>query len=386
VMNILEKIGGNIQCVSSREHIIYQSSVFKHDIPETLSLLADTVQTPLITADEIEEGKFTIEYEMQETFSKPEWQVSEYAHRTAFEGNSYGLPTICPREKFDGVTGDLVRRYREIFYRPENYVVAGVGIEHEQMCEMVKRYFDCTTLAPSISLAQEEQVASRKSVVKYTGGESDYDLDQNSTDNLTRIFLGFNAPEFGNDDLYAASVLQVMLGGGDSFSAGGPGKGMYSRLYMQVLNRYHWVESIKAVIYPYKDAGLFGLQATVPPNCISNMMTVMGTEIRKLMDKPVPREELERAKNQLRSTLFMNLESKLVHLEDLGRQVQMRGYRMTPREMSEKVEQVTEADLKRVLLSMISSNPTVMMLGETKFAPNLQRFEKMFGIGRKYAY
>jgi mitochondrial-processing peptidase subunit alpha len=36
-------------------------------------------------------------------------------------------------------------------------------------------------------------------------------------------------------DIYAINVLQVMLGGGDSFSAGGPGKGIYSRLYATVL-------------------------------------------------------------------------------------------------------------------------------------------------------
>ena len=30
----------------------------------------------------------------------------------------------------------------------------------------------------------------------------------------------------------------MLMGGGGSFSAGGPGKGMFSRLYLNVLNRY----------------------------------------------------------------------------------------------------------------------------------------------------
>ena len=38
-------------------------------------------------------------------------------------------------------------------------------------------------------------------------------------------------------DLVAMCVVQILLGGGDSFSAGGPGKGMYSRLYRELLNR-----------------------------------------------------------------------------------------------------------------------------------------------------
>ena len=32
-------------------------------------------------------------------------------------------------------------------------------------------------------------------------------------------------------------VLHSLMGGGGSFSAGGPGKGMYTRLYTNVLNR-----------------------------------------------------------------------------------------------------------------------------------------------------
>jgi mitochondrial-processing peptidase subunit alpha len=37
--------------------------------------------------------------------------------------------------------------------------------------------------------------------------------------------------------VYAVAVLQTLLGGGGSFSAGGPGKGMYARYYTEVLNR-----------------------------------------------------------------------------------------------------------------------------------------------------
>jgi len=38
-------------------------------------------------------------------------------------------------------------------------------------------------------------------------------------------------------DFVPFCVLNMLLGGGGSFSAGGPGKGMFSRLYLNVLNR-----------------------------------------------------------------------------------------------------------------------------------------------------
>jgi processing peptidase subunit alpha len=58
--------------------------------------------------------------------------------------------------------------------------------------------------------------------------------------------------------------------------------------------------------------------------------------------------EVKRAKNQLRSSLLMNLESRMVELEDLGRQVQVHGRRVPVKEMVANIEKVTIADLRRV--------------------------------------
>jgi hypothetical protein len=59
-------------------------------------------------------------------------------------------------------------------------------------------------------------------------------------------------------DMVPMAVLQMMLGGGASFSAGGPGKGMYSRLYEQVLNRHHFVQSALSFNSIYDDTAIFG--------------------------------------------------------------------------------------------------------------------------------
>lgn len=54
----------------------------------------------------------------------------------------------------------------------------------------------------------------------------------------------------------AVVVLQTLMGGGESFSAGGPGKGMYSRLYRNVLNKYVWARGCTAFHSVYNDTGL----------------------------------------------------------------------------------------------------------------------------------
>lgn len=62
-----------------------------------------------------------------------------------------------------------------------------------------------------------------------------------------------------------AQVLNYLLGGGNSFSSGGPGKGMHSRLYTRVLNKYAWVHSCASFNTTFNESGLVGIQVRAEP-------------------------------------------------------------------------------------------------------------------------
>ena len=127
---------------------------------------------------------------------------------------------------------------------------------------------------------------------------------------------------------------------------------MYSRLYTNVLNQHGWVESCIAFNHSYSDSGLFGISASCSPSHIANMLEVMCRELTALGSETgwsrLKEGEVGRAKNQLKSNLLMNLESRMVELEDLGRQVQMHGRKVGVKEMCENVDKLTMSDLRRV--------------------------------------
>lgn len=169
---------------------------------------------------------------------------------------------------------------------------------------------------------------------------------------LSYIHLAFEAFSIASQDIYALATLQTLLGGGGSFSAGGPGKGMYSRLYTNVLNQYYWCDSCAAFNHSYTDSGLFGISASCSPDKVSQMLEVMCRELAALCSEgghnALQQGEVQRAKNQLRSSLLMNLESRMVELEDLGRQVQMHGSKIGVKEMCSIIDNLTVEDLRRV--------------------------------------
>lgn len=73
------------------------------------------------------------------------------------------------------------------------------------------------------------------------------------------------------DNFFPIAVLNSLMGGGGSFSPGGPGKGMFTQLYTNVLNRHHWIYSAIAHNHSYIDSGIFALYGSAHP---SQVMTI----------------------------------------------------------------------------------------------------------------
>ncbi|KAF5136518.1 Mitochondrial-processing peptidase subunit alpha [Metarhizium brunneum] len=406
----VENLGGNIQCASSRESMMYQAATFNNAVPETVSLLAETIRDPNITEDEVAEQIETARYEIAEIWGKPELILPELVHTAAFKDNTLGNPLLCPEERLGEIKRDTVLKYREAFYQPERMVLAFAGVDHGVAVRLAEQFFgdmkstslpgarevtgsetesdtdsassssSYTSASSSSSATPRTHIMSKIPFIKnlstsaprnaavlnnlpadiaafpahYTGGFLSLPAQPPSLNqtNFTHIHLAFEGLPVGSDDIYALATLQTLLGGGGSFSAGGPGKGMYSRLYTNVLNQYGWVESCVSFNHSYTDSGLFGISASCLPGHTSAMLDVMCQELRALtLDTGFSRlqeGEVSRAKNQLRSSLLMNLESRMVELEDLGRSVQVHGHKIPVRDMCARIEALTVRDLRRV--------------------------------------
>ena len=165
--------------------------------------------------------------------------------------------------------------------------------------------------------------------------------------------------------LYMTGVLQ---GGGGSFSMGGPGKGMYSRLYLDVLNQYHWIQNATAVNSPYSDSGLFGVFGSSAPQDANSLVQVLAEQMAK-MAGPIGDEELARAKAMTKSSVYMNLESRSIVLEDIGKQALCYGKRLSADEIATQIDAASAADLQRVAKDMISTPLTYSAYGEVSSLP-----------------
>jgi mitochondrial-processing peptidase subunit alpha len=209
-------------------------------------------------------------------------------------------------------------------------------------------------------------------------------------DEQCRVAMAFPVGGWHSDSMVTACVLQTLLGGGSSFSAGGPGKGMYSRMYQQVLNRYGWMETAEAFTTFADEGGLFGVSAsTAVAEKVPELVTILADQLARLAMQPVGDVELSRARNMLRCNVLTQLESRLILFEDMGRQVLTYGKREDASATCRKIEQVTAEDIQRLAQDMLDNSPPTLAATGThleKVVAKLVRLNLEIMKTGKFAY
>ncbi|KAL1131730.1 hypothetical protein AAG570_011343, partial [Ranatra chinensis] len=382
ILMALEKHGGICDCLSSRDTFVYASSADRRGLDSVVQILGEVILRPQITAEEVDVARQNVKYELETLMTRPEQDqiLLDMIHAAAYRNNTLGLPKICPEENLRKIDRNIIISYLKNHYTPERMVVAGVGIEHDELVRSVQKHFVEKQPIWKRTSSSKHNGKVDNSIAQYTGGfikeecQIPLHVGPSGLPELAHVVIGLEGCSHQDPDFIAMCVLGVIMGGGGSFSAGGPGKGMYTRLYTNVLNRYHWMFSATAYNQAYADTGLFYIHASAPPKYVRDIVDVITKEMIN-MASPVTDSELKRAKVQLQSMILMNLEARPVMFEDIGRQVLATGHRKLPSAFIQEIENITSADIERAAARLLRAQPSVAARGDIRKLPDLAHIQ-----------
>jgi predicted Zn-dependent peptidase len=162
-------------------------------------------------------------------------------------------------------------------------------------------------------------------------------------------------------------VLATVLGGG-----------MSSRLFTEVRERRGLAYYVYGVNHSYTDAGSLHSQAGVDINRIDEAVTTIADQLKRIVDEPVPSEELEKAKNFAKGRFVLQLENPQgLILFGLRREV-LEGQAVEPDEVLAAIDAVTAQDVQRVAQEVLGSNAfRFALIGPFDDA---ERFEKLLAV------
>lgn len=356
----LEHAGANVSAHADRELMIFQLEGLRKFTDDYLNILADTVINPAFHIHEVNNTKY--EYvQLLENADKtmPDVIMQENTHEAAYGRTGLGLSLYASRRVLDtAITPASLREYVNKFFVPNQMLLCGLGVEHNEFVSQVSNYFG----------AMERKDVPKPEKSRYIG--RDFRVHDGDPQNNTHLLIAFESESWNSDDYVPMNVLQMLMGGGSSFSAGGPGKGMHSNLYLNVLNKHHFVQSCDSLIMPHSDTGLFGVHAVADNKHAKDLCAVVVKELKDMADPSrLDDEAFARAKKRFRTQLFMNLESRAIVFDDMGRQVLGYGKVHSAEEWAAKIDAVTKDDLIRVATKMLKTSPTIVVRGDNSQVP-----------------
>lgn len=350
----------------------YAVDVARPLVPEALELLSDAVLNPKFEAWEVEAaaGRLAADAAAMKE-GNPQGGLLEALHEVAYTG-ALARPLLCPPEVLSRLTPEALGSFVRENFAPSRVVLAAAGVGHSALVGLAAPLLE----ARGSPLGSSSAAPPPAPKSKYVGG----DCRQFSASGVTHLMLGFEAAGGWRDvpGSVAVTVLQFLLGGGGSFSAGGPGKGMHSRLYSRVLAKHGWVRTCAAFSSLYNDTGLVGVYAAADSSNAAQLVDVVSEELRELASKPVPAAELERAKAAALSSVLMNLESRAVVAEDIGRQVLTYGKRKPVAEFVDAIKALTPATMCAAVKKATATPLSMAALGDIAALPRYSEVAARF--------
>jgi predicted Zn-dependent peptidase len=152
-----------------------------------------------------------------------------------------------------------------------------------------------------------------------------------------QICVGVPSHPISHEMRYASYVLNTLLGGG-----------MSSRLFQNIRERQGLAYAIYSDLNPFRDTGCLSVYAGTSREAAPKVIDSVVEEFRRLKNEPIPADELQRAKDQLKGNLMLSLESSSARMSNLARQEMYFDRFFGLDEIIEKIQAVSGEELQKL--------------------------------------
>lgn len=321
-----DALGGHLDAFTGREMVGFYTKVLDQHLARAFELLADLVTAPAFEAKEIEKERKVILEEIKMVEDTPDDLVFEIFSENFYPEHPLGRPILGTPATLRRFKRPVVADYYDRLYRADNLLLAAAGnVRHDEIVDLASEHFG--------HLKQSEAAVeiSAPSPTAHITLRHKAELEQ------SHMVIGASCPSLLSEDRYATHLLALLLGGG-----------MSSRLFQSIREDRGLAYTVFSSISPFTDSGYLSIYAGASTEQLTETIAATMEELKRIKAERVGEEELERNKDQLKSSLMLNLESTSARMSSLAQQEMTYGRFFTPDEIMAAIDAVTAGDIERL--------------------------------------
>ncbi len=322
----VDSIGGNMDAFTAKECVCFNMKVLDEHLPIAMDVLGDLTLNPVFDSNDITRERGVILEEIKMDEDSPDYLVHEIFAQNFWKDHPLGKPILGTKDTVKKFERERVVDFYSQRFFPGNLIVCAAGnLKHAEFVELAAKHFGHMKPGENGFHGTAPETASRIIL------RNKKSLEQ------VQICVGVPSHPIAHEKRHASYILNTLLGGG-----------MSSRLFQNIRERQGLAYAIYSDLNPYRDTGCLSVYAGTSRQSAAKVVQLIVSEFHKLKVEPVPEEELRRAKDQLKGSLMLSLESSTARMSNLARQAMYfdRFYGMD--QLIERIEAVTSEDLKQL--------------------------------------
>jgi predicted Zn-dependent peptidase len=326
----MEAIGGQVDAYTTKESTCFYARVFAGYRRRAVEMLAEVLCEPAFDAEDVRREVGVVAEEIQGYEDSPEELIHDLAAEELFHRHPLGTPILGRRETLARLGVRSVRRfYRDRYTAPEVVVAAAGRFDFDLLVEDVARTFRLPRRRTPVTVPRMPRFRARER-------HEEKDLAQASLCLLRR------GPSYRDRDRHAIFVLNTILGSGAS-----------SRLYQSIREDEGLAYSVYSFLDSFRDTGAFGVYLGVGADRLGEALRLVCRELRRIRERGVHVWELESARAQIFTGLFLSYESMYERVARLAHNELYYGGQVPLAEVVGAVERITLEDVHRVARELL---------------------------------
>lgn len=334
IAETIDSIGGQLNAFTEKEFVGYYARVLDEHLPIAFDLLSDMVMHPAFPAVEIERERNVIFEEINMVEDSPQELIQDMYLEKFWGKHPLGRPIAGTKKTVSKITRGDIRKFFKQHYIASNIVVAVAGnVRHREVLKLAEQYF--SNMKPGAPIPAGEPPADHASRT----------VRQKPNLEQTHLCLGTTAPPIAAKERYCAHLLCNILGGG-----------MSSRLFQNIREKRGLVYSIYSMLNQYRDAGTLVVYAGTASDKAPEVVALTLRELGRLRDRPVSSRELDRAKDNIKGSIMLSLESSSSRMSNLAQQMIYHDRFHELEEILKAVQRVSARDIRDLAVRIFDAS------------------------------
>ena len=320
----VDSIGGGLDAFTSKELVSYNVKVLDQHLPEAFDVVSDLVRNPLFQKEDIEKEKGVILEELKMEVDNPEYLIHEIFSSNFWKGHALGRPILGTKQTIKTFDRDMIERHYHQWYAPSNILITAAGnLKHKALVQLAEDHF-ADLKAKKVTVQKRPPTPHAPLIFRNKSS-----LEQ------VHVYLGVPSIPMSHESRFACYILNAILGGG-----------MSSRLFQNIREKQGLAYTVFSELSMYHDAGCMLIYAGTSLKSAGKVVESIVRELNNLVSANVQPEEMVRAKDHLKGSFVLGLESTSSRMGNLARQELYFHRFFTLDEMLERIDRVTTEEVR----------------------------------------